>query len=148
MRSHPTIIDQITTRSRCQMVDVTSRIRDAIATLGVREGMVLVQSPHTTAGITINENADPDVQHDLLAKLEQLVPHKEAFYEHSEGNSDSHVKTSLVGNTVALIVENADISLGTWQGVYFCEFDGPRQRQLWLKVVEFDSVPPRQPVVT
>ncbi len=148
MKSHPMVIEQITTRSRCQMVDVTSRLRDAIASLGIRDGMILVQSPHTTAGVTINENADPDVQQDLLAKLEQLVPHKEPFYEHVEGNSDAHVKTSLVGNLLTVIVENGDVSLGTWQGVYFCEFDGPRQRQLWLKVVEFDAFPPRRAVVT
>jgi secondary thiamine-phosphate synthase enzyme len=145
MKSHPTIIEQITTRTRCQMVDVTPRLRDAIASLGVREGMILIQSPHTTAGVTINENADPDVQKDLLGKLAQLVPHKEAFYEHVEGNSDAHVKTSLTGNLLTVIIEHGDLALGTWQGVYFCEFDGPRQRQLWLKLVEFEgSPPPRQ----
>jgi len=98
--------------------------------------MVVAFVPHTTAGITINENADPDVKSDMLQKLSTLVPKHEPYYEHGEGNSDSHVKTALVGNSVTVLVEDGRLVLGTWQGVYFCEFDGPRQRELLIKVVD------------
>ena len=102
-------------------------------------GMVVLYVPHTTASVTINENADPDVRHDLLRKLEELVPHHEKYYQHSEGNSDSHVKTSLVGNSAIVLVQDGRLVLGRWQGVYFCEFDGPRQRELFVRLVDFAS---------
>ena len=100
--------------------------------------MAIVYVPHTTAAVTINENADPDVKHDLLKKLEELVPKEEDYYRHAEGNSDSHVKVSCVGSSVTVLVEQGTLVLGTWQGVYFCEFDGPRDRKLMLKLVSFD----------
>jgi secondary thiamine-phosphate synthase enzyme len=102
---------------------------------GVREGIVVAQSLHTTAALTINENADPDVQHDVLAKLERLVPQEEPFYRHAEGNSDSHLKTSFFGPSLTVIVSGGKLVLGTWQGVYFCEFDGPRERKVAVQVV-------------
>jgi secondary thiamine-phosphate synthase enzyme len=99
--------------------------------------MVIAYVPHTTAAVTINENADPDVRHDLLRKLEELIPKHEPYYQHGEGNSDSHVKTSLVGNSVTVLIEDGQLVLGRWQGIYFCEFDGPRTREMHVKVVSF-----------
>ena len=124
------ITQTVQTRSRNEMVEVTDRVAEAIAKLGVEQGFVIVYVPHTTAAVTINENADPDVKHDMLRKLETLVPKQEAYYRHGEGNSDSHVKTSLVGNSVTELIEDGQLVLGRWQGVYFCEFDGPRSREL------------------
>jgi secondary thiamine-phosphate synthase enzyme len=123
------------TRRRAEMVDITRQVQGVVDRAGVREGAVVVQSLHTTAGITVNENADPDVQHDLLAKLERLVPHEEAFYRHAEGNSDSHLKTLFAGPSVTLVVSEGRVVLGRWQGVYFCEFDGPRERQVAVQVL-------------
>jgi secondary thiamine-phosphate synthase enzyme len=97
----------------------------------------VVYCPHTTAAVTVNENADPDVVHDMLLWLERAVPHHQAGFRHGEGNSDSHIKASLVGPSVTLLVEDGDLVLGRWQGVYFCEFDGPRQRDLMVKGVSF-----------
>ena len=130
--------ESLDTHRRCEMLDITKRIEQHIQRLGVADGMVIVQAPHTTAGITVNENADSDVQHDLLEKLSILVPKTESFYRHDEGNSDSHLKSSLIGCTQSLIIEGGKLALGTWQGVYFCEFDGPRSREFWLKFVRFD----------
>ncbi len=127
-------IEQIRTSRRVEMVDITARIRSLIEKSGVSDGIVVVHVPHTTAGVTVNENADPDVQHDLIEKLARLIPHEESFYRHSEGNSDAHLKSSLVGCSQTLIVERGRLMLGTWQGLYFCEFDGPRDRECWIKV--------------
>jgi secondary thiamine-phosphate synthase enzyme len=91
--------------------------------------------PHTTAAVTINENADPDVKHDMLRKLETLVPKQESYYRHGEGNSDSHVKASLVGNSVTVLIEEGQLVLSRWQGIYFCEFDGPRAREMHIRAV-------------
>ncbi len=118
---------KVKTTSRNQMVDITRRV-EAVVGGGFFDGFVIVYVPHTTAGITIQENADPDVQHDLLRKLATLVPKDEDYYQHNEGNSDSHVKTAMVGNNVQVIVEQSRLTLGQWQGVYLCEFDGPRER--------------------
>lgn len=126
---------QLRTRRRSEMVDITAQVQAAVERTGVREGAVVVQSLHTTAAITINENADPDVRHDLLAKLERLVPHREPFYEHQEGNSDSHLKTSFFGPSLTVIVSEGRLVLGRWQGVYFCEFDGPREREVAVQVL-------------
>jgi secondary thiamine-phosphate synthase enzyme len=144
MNSFPIIREQVRTHHRCQMIDLTQRVQAAVTRLQVRHGLVLVQSPHTTAGLTINENADPDVQHDLLAKLEQLTPQRESFYRHGEGNSDAHLKTSMVGISLTLMVDEGELQLGTWQGVYLCEFDGPRTRDLWIKVIAADTWPARE----
>ena len=135
---HQLIRMTVRTRHRNEMIDVTDDIRNAVNTAKIGgDGMVIVYVPHTTAACTINENADPDVKHDMLRKLSELIPKSENYYQHAEGNSDSHVKTSLVGNTVTVLVENGRIVLGQWQGVYFCEFDGPRTREMMIKLVEF-----------
>lgn len=135
MKVHPLVTETLSTRQRSQIIDITRLVERAVAAAGIQNGIVVVFVPHTTAGVTINENADPDVKHDLLRKLEELVPQREQFYLHGEGNSDSHAKTALVGNSSTIIVEGARLALGTWQGVYFCEFDGPRQRQLLIRVM-------------
>jgi secondary thiamine-phosphate synthase enzyme len=134
----PMTTHTVPTRERCQLIDVTEIVRETARQQKLNTGMVIVYVPHTTAAVTINENADPDVQHDLLEKLDMLVPLRESYYHHAEGNSDSHVKTSLLGSSVTVLVENGRLVLGQWQGIYFCEFDGPRQRQMMVKTVAFD----------
>lgn len=116
------------------MIDVTGLVRKAVADSGVESGLVVAFVPHTTAGITINENADPAVQRDVLAQLEKLVPER-GDYRHSEGNSDAHVQASLMGSSVTVILEKGSLVLGTWQSIFFCEFDGPRPRKMLVKVV-------------
>lgn len=128
-------IVRLSTRRRAELVDVTRQVQEVVGRSGVREGLVVIQSLHTTAGITVNENADPDVQHDVLAKLERVFPHREDFYRHAEGNSDSHLKTSFMGPSVTLVVHDGRVVLGRWQGIYFCEFDGPRDRQIAVQAV-------------
>ncbi len=120
------------------MVDVTDRVRAALRGSGGASGVLYVFCPHTTAGVTVQENADPDVQHDLLLALENAVPARAArgSYRHAEGNADAHVKASLVGSSQALAVEKGTLVLGTWQAVYLCEFDGPRTRTVHLKLIE------------
>ena len=125
----------VPTRERNEMVDVTARVQRVIDEARLQNGYVICYVPHTTAGITIQENADPDVVHDILWKLEQLVPKDELAFRHAEGNSDSHIKASLMGSSVMVLVEGGRLVLGTWQGVYFCEFDGPRQRKLIVNCV-------------
>jgi secondary thiamine-phosphate synthase enzyme len=127
---------EVRTRSRSEMVEVTGQVKDAIKTSGVKRGLCVVYCPHTTAGITINENADPDVVHDVLLWYDRLVPHEQAGFRHAEGNSDSHIKATLVGPSVTVLVENGAPVLGRWQGVFFCEFDGPRTRSVMVQVVE------------
>src|SRR3954464_5240578 len=129
--------DTIETTTRTQMIEVTERVPKLARQNRVDDGMAIVYVPHTTAAVTIQENADPDVKRDLLAKLEQLVPPLEPYYQHDEGNSDAHVKTSLVGNSVTVLIEAGRLNLGRWQGIYFCEFDGPRERRLQVKLVDF-----------
>ena len=124
----------ISTRQRCEFVDITGEVVSFISKSGVKEGDVTIYCPHTTAGITINENADPSVIHDILLTLEELVPHLRAGYRHDEGNSDAHCKSSLVGCSKQLLVRGGQLSLGTWQGIYFCEFDGPRSRRFSVQV--------------
>ena len=114
------------------MVDITAQVAAAVTKLGVKDGVATVLVPHTTAGITINENADPSVPADIAASLDRLVPW-ENEYRHSEGNSAAHIKASLMGSSVRVPVENGKLQLGTWQGIFFCEFDGPRSRQVWVK---------------
>ena len=124
----------VKTTQRNQFVDITSHVQKYVADSGVDSGLICVFVPHTTAGVTINENADPDVVRDVLGALERMVPAR-GDYRHSEGNSDAHVKSSTVGPSLTVIVENGRLQLGTWQSIYFAEFDGPRNRQCWLKVV-------------
>jgi secondary thiamine-phosphate synthase enzyme len=132
--------ESVRTQHRSQLIEVTDRVRKLVASAGVRDGMAIVYVPHTTAAVTINENADPDVKSDLLKKLEALIPKHESYYQHGEGNSDSHLKTSLVGNNVTMLIEDGELVLGRWQGIYFCEFDGPRSREMYVKLVRFDGV--------
>lgn len=138
MRSFPLNTESVRTYSRNEMIEVTDRVEMIVKAAKVTDGMVVVYVPHTTAAVTINENADPDVKSDMLRKLETLVPKHESYYQHGEGNSDSHVKTSLVGNSVTVLIESGRLVLGRWQGIYFCEFDGPRTRQMQVKVVAFE----------
>lgn len=125
---------EVRSRDRDEMIDVTDRVAAAVVESGASEGVVTVYVPHTTAGVTINENADPSVVHDLLAALDKAVPWRQSFYRHGEGNSAAHVKSSLVGCSAQILIRGGRLVLGTWQGVYFCEFDGPRSRKLHIAV--------------
>ena len=125
----------VPTSSTCEMIEITQRVRDAVATSGVSDGIVVAYVAHTTAGITINENADPDVKHDLLKKLGKLIPRDEPYYRHGEGNSDSHLKAVMTGQSVTVLIDNGRMLLGQWQGIFLCEFDGPRERQVLVKVI-------------
>ena len=126
--------EAVKTHARSEMIDVTARVQKLVAKQNVTDGYVIVYVPHTTAAVTINENADPDVKADMLKKLETMIPKREPYYEHAEGNSDSHVKTSLVGNSATVLIESGKLVLGRWQGIYFCEFDGPRKREMYVKM--------------
>jgi secondary thiamine-phosphate synthase enzyme len=117
------------------MIDITSQVVDIVVKSGIQDGLVTVYCPHTTAAITINENADPDVPDDMLLTLEKLVPQNLAGYRHNEGNSDAHVKSSLFGCSRQIILKNGTLVLGTWQGVFFCEFDGPRSRTVCVQIM-------------
>jgi len=121
----------IRTQQHTQFVDITREVQSAVSNLGIKNGVVTVFVPHTTAGITINENADPDVTSDIAAALDKAVPWQ-AQYRHSEGNAAAHVKAGMMGSSVQVCVENGKLRLGTWQAVYFCEFDGPRSRNVWV----------------
>lgn len=122
---------RVRTSRREEMVDVTDTVREAVAQANLSDGFVRLFVPHTTAAITINENADPDVQHDILAWLRRLVPPDPSF-RHAEGNSDGHIKSSLVGVSLEVPLVAGELVLGRWQGIYFCEFDGPRDRELHI----------------
>jgi secondary thiamine-phosphate synthase enzyme len=124
----------VKTGRRNELVDVTSMVADRIKESKVESGICVVYVPHTTAAVTINENADPSVKADILSQLEKLVPYG-AGYSHMEGNADSHIKASIIGHSVHLIIEDGKPVLGTWQGVFFCEFDGPRNRRLYIKII-------------
>jgi secondary thiamine-phosphate synthase enzyme len=124
----------IGTKQRCEFVDITSEVASLVGKSGVKEGDTIIYCPHTTAGITINENADRSVVHDILLTLEELVPHLRAGYRHDEGNSDAHCKSSLVGCSKQVLVRDGQLALGTWQGIFFCEFDGPRSRRFSVQV--------------
>lgn len=126
---------RVRTARRADLVEITRQVAEAVGRTGVGEGVVVLQSLHTTAGLTVNENADPDVVHDLLAKLERMVPREEPFYRHAEGNSDSHLKTSFFGPSLTLVVSGGRPVLGTWQGIYLAEFDGPRDRTVAVQVL-------------
>jgi secondary thiamine-phosphate synthase enzyme len=138
VQGFPIVHETIQTTSRGEMVEITSRIQRAIDRQRYKSGMVVVYVAHTTAGITINENSDPDVKTDLIAKLEKLIPQNETYYQHDEGNSDAHLKASLFGHSVTVLVEQGKLQLGRWQGVFLCEFDGPRERRVLIKMIELD----------
>jgi secondary thiamine-phosphate synthase enzyme len=117
------------------MIDITSQVAQQVSKSGIVAGIVMVFCPHTTGAITINENADPDVQHDVLLTLDELLPQLRNGYRHGEGNSDSHVKSSLVGASETICIQSSRLKLGTWQGIYFCEFDGPRNRKVHIQIM-------------
>jgi len=125
----------VETRTRNEFVEITDRVREVVKQTGVTAGAIVVYCPHTTAGLTIQENADPDVVHDMLLWLNHHIPKNLPGFRHGEGNSDSHIKTSLIGTSVMVLVENGDLVLGTWQGIYFCEFDGPRRRKVHVQLL-------------
>jgi secondary thiamine-phosphate synthase enzyme len=125
---------EIKTKARNELVDITRQVAKVVEEAGIAEGICVVVIPHTTAGVTINENADPSVKTDIIAKLAELVPAGDR-YHHEEGNADAHIKAVLVGTSEVLVVRGGQLALGTWQGVFFCEFDGPRSRQVWVRVM-------------
>jgi secondary thiamine-phosphate synthase enzyme len=124
----------VATHARAEMIDITQKLDTLVKQSGIRDGFCYVWNPHTTAALTVNENADPDVTRDILIGLERFVPQK-GDYRHAEGNSAAHIKASLFGPSLQIMIEDARLVLGTWQGVYFCEFDGPRQRHLWVRII-------------
>lgn len=126
---------ELSTTKRDEMRDITREVRSIVDKSGVTDGMVIVYCPHTTAGITINENADPDVKHDVLMRLDEVYPWKHPKYRHAEGNTASHLKAITTGSSQTVIIHNGQLLLGRWQGIYFCEFDGPRHRQYFIKIV-------------
>jgi len=125
---------EIKSSKRIEFIDITDKINSIIAASKIKEGICFLNVPHTTAGITINENADSSVVYDILTKTNQLIPENNN-YTHFEGNSDSHIKSSLFGQSLSIIIENNRALLGTWQGVFFCEFDGPRNRKVYIKIL-------------
>lgn len=129
---------KVKTGRRTQFVDVTEQVERAVAAAGVNSGVCYVYVPHTTAGVMINEHFDPDVATDLEGVFERMVP-RSGPYRHAEGNSDSHAKAGLTGTSQMIFVEGGRLALGQWQGVFFCEFDGPRERKIWVKVISNPS---------
>lgn len=124
----------IRTSKQCELLDITREVEGIVNKSGITSGICYVFVPHTTAGITINENADPDVVNDILMELNKIVPLKDN-YRHGEGNSAAHIKSSMVGCSQDVLVEKSSLALGTWQSLFFCEFDGPRNRKVWITVV-------------
>ena len=124
---------RVSTHRRNDLIDITAEVKASLRRRGLSEGVGVVYCPHTTAAVTINEGYDPDVVHDMLLWLERAVPHVQPGFRHGEGNSDSHIKASLVGYSATVVVDGGDLVLGRWQGVYFCEFDGPRHRTVHVK---------------
>jgi secondary thiamine-phosphate synthase enzyme len=126
---------QVRTSSQTEFVDITRSVQEAVKKTGVAEGICIIFIPHTTAGVTINENADPSVVQDIIMELNKIVPFKDQ-YRHMEGNSPAHIKATLVGCSQMVFVESGKLALGTWQGIFFCEFDGPRSRNVHVNVVK------------
>lgn len=124
---------QVKTKQRNELVDITQQVGNAVEESGIDEGICVLTVPHTTAAVTVNENADPSVKADIIAKLNALVPAGDR-YQHREGNADAHIKATMVGPSEVLLVKDGRLSLGTWQGVFFCEFDGPRTRSVVIKL--------------
>ncbi len=123
----------IKTNSQVELQEITDRVRDIVAASGIKDGICHIFVPHTTAGILVNEHADPSVVEDIAAQLDEMVPQKES-YRHLEGNSPAHIKASIIGDSRTLFIEGGKLALGTWQGVFFCEFDGPRNRSVMVKL--------------
>jgi secondary thiamine-phosphate synthase enzyme len=127
-------IINVKTPSRTSMIDITSKIQEIVRKEGKESGVCYVFVPHTTAGLTINENADPDVVDDILKEINKIVPFDDG-YKHCEGNSAAHIKASMFGFSQNILIENGRLVLGRWQGIYFCEFDGPRNREVYVKIL-------------
>ncbi len=125
----------VRSRMRTEFIDITEKVQEIIKEEGVNNGICYIYTPHTTAGITINEGADPSVQRDIQNTLSRLVPF-EADYQHREGNADAHIKSTLVGVSKSLFIDEGKLLLGTWQAIYFCEFDGPRHRRVLVKIIK------------
>ena len=125
----------VKTGRHTEFVEITGDVQRVVDKSGVKEGICICFVPHTTAGITINENADPDVVTDMIYALDKAVPWKDAQYRHGEGNTAAHVKSSMMGHTVQVLVRSGKLQFGTWQGIYLCEFDGPRSRKVWVSVI-------------
>ncbi len=132
---------EVQTSKHTQMLDITRLVRKAVGDSGISDGICTVFIPHTTAAVTINENADPDVVRDFTAEIDKIVP-REDGYHHMEGNSAAHLKASMIGFSEQIIVDGGKLVLGTWQGIYFCEFDGPRRRNVYVKVIGPSAVSP------
>jgi secondary thiamine-phosphate synthase enzyme len=126
---------QVRTSAQTEFIDITGSVQEAVKKTGVKDGICIIFIPHTTAAVTINENADPCVVHDILMELNKMIPFED-HYRHSEGNSPAHIKASLVGCSEIVFVESGKLVLGTWQGIFFCEFDGPRSRRVHVKVLK------------
>lgn len=125
---------EVQSHSKEEFIDITSQVKKFVSSSSIKSGLCFIYVPHTTAGVMINENADPSVKKDIVMTLRTIVPDS-LPYSHLEGNSPAHVKASLVGSSVSMILEDGELSLGTWQGIFFCEFDGPRKRRVFLKVI-------------
>jgi secondary thiamine-phosphate synthase enzyme len=124
----------VNSRSRTELIDITGQVQEAIKKSGLKDGVCHLFVPHTTAGITINEGADPSVKRDILTSLNKLVPF-EGDYQHAEGNSAAHIKTTLMGTSAVCFIEDSRLVLGTWQAIFFCEFDGPRTRRVYIAII-------------
>jgi secondary thiamine-phosphate synthase enzyme len=130
---------RVRTARRTEFVEITEQVQNAVRDEGLKAGACIVYSPHTTAAITIQENADPDVVHDMLLWFNQHIPKDVAGFRHAEGNSDGHIKCSLMGSSATVLIENGELVLGRWQGIYFCEFDGPRERSVKVQFLRDDK---------
>jgi len=129
----------VKSKSRTQLIDITSEIQKAVRSSGISEGLCMLYVPHTTAAITINESADPNVASDIMMVLNEVIPWK-ADYRHLEGNSPAHIKSTLVGSSEVIAIENGSLVLGTWQGIFFCEFDGPRTRSVHMRLLKGEFI--------
>lgn len=127
---------ELNTSKRDEMRDITREVQSYVRKSGIANGLAVIYTPHTTAGITINENADPDVKHDVLMRLDEVYPWNHPKYRHGEGNTASHLKAITTGTSQTVIIQNGELLLGRWQGIYFCEFDGPRNRDCYIKIME------------
>lgn len=130
------ITETLQTARRDEMIDITRKVASIVAREGIQNGLAVVYCPHTTAGITIQENADPDVKHDILMRLNEVYPWEHPKYRHAEGNTASHLKALTTGTSQTILINGGKLALGTWQGIYFCEFDGPRTRHYHVKLIE------------
>lgn len=126
---------KISTKNRNELVDITNEVKKIIEKNKIKDGVIHIFCPHTTAAITINENYDPSVQEDITNALEKLIPYR-GNYSHTEGNADAHIKAAIVGSSRTLFIEDGKLAFGTWQGIFFCEFDGPRTREVWVKIIK------------